>query len=105
LQGKGVAQDYAQAVTWLRKAADQGDAAAQRALGFMYENGVGVSQDYVQAHMWYNIAASRNTSGEKDDRDKAIASRDRVADKMTPEQITEAQKIAREWKPTSAPLQ
>ena len=33
----GVPQDYAEAVKWYRLAADQGDAAAQNNLGFMYE--------------------------------------------------------------------
>jgi TPR repeat protein len=39
-EGRGVSQDYAQAVTWFRKAADQGDAEAQAALGAMYANGL-----------------------------------------------------------------
>jgi len=39
--GRGVAQDDAQALTWFRKAADQGNAGAQDKLGFMYVNGRG----------------------------------------------------------------
>ena len=35
-QGHGVPQDYAAAVSWYRKAADQGDTEAQLNLGFMY---------------------------------------------------------------------
>ena len=34
--GQGVAQDYAQALDWFRKAADQGNADAQCNLGSMY---------------------------------------------------------------------
>ncbi len=34
--GRGVAQDYKQAVAWFRKAAEQGDAMAQFNLGLMY---------------------------------------------------------------------
>ncbi len=63
----------------------------------MYSNGRGVPQDYVQAYMWYNLAASRLPPGEK--RDIAVKSRDDVAEKMNPAQISEAQKLAREWKP------
>lgn len=37
--GKGVAQDFAEAVRWLRKAADQGDAKAQTGLAYMYDHG------------------------------------------------------------------
>lgn len=47
--GYGVAQDYAEAVRWYRKSADQGDKAAQFNLGVMYEMGRGVAQDYAEA--------------------------------------------------------
>ena len=62
-------------------------------LGLLYERGQGVPQDYVQAHMWLNLAASHEKiSGAVEDRDK-------LASKMTPAQIAEAQKLAREWNP------
>jgi uncharacterized protein len=48
----------------------------------------------VQAHMWLNLAASR--SGDA----TMVKSRDLVAAKMTPDQVAEAQRLAREWKPT-----
>ena len=98
--GQGVPQDFAQAVVWYRKAADQGEARAQINLGVMYEKGQGVPQDYAQAHMWRNIAASQRENAE--DRDLAAKNRDLVAAKMTPDQIAEAQRLAREWKPTKA---
>ena len=63
----------------------------------MYGEGLGVPQDYAQAHMWFNLAASRHPPGEG--RDIAVKNRDDVAKKMTPAQISEAQKLAREWKP------
>jgi TPR repeat protein len=90
--GEGVSQDFAAALPWFRKAAEQGNAGAQLGLGLMYDNGHGVRQDYVQAHMWFNL------SGAQGDAD-AIKKRDAVAAKMTPAQIAEAQKLAREWKP------
>ena len=90
--GRGVPRDYAAAISWYRKAAEQGYAAAQFNLGVMYDKGQGVPQDYVQAHKWWNLAAA---NGDAD----AIKSRDIVAKKMTPAQIAEVQKLAREWKP------
>ena len=42
-----------------RKAAEQGDARGQSALGFMYENGHGVEQDYGTAVEWYRKAAEQ----------------------------------------------
>jgi TPR repeat protein len=87
-----------EAVKWYRLAADQGLASAQGGLGWMYAQGQGVAQDYVLAHMWSNLAASR----EKDAtlRDMAIKLRDQAAAMMTPAQLAEAQRLAREWKPT-----
>ncbi len=95
--GQGVPQDYARAVGSWRKAAEQGYADAQYNLGFMYSMGRGVPQDYVQAHMWFKLAASRLPPGEK--RDIAVKNRDIIAKRLTPAQISEAQKLAREWRP------
>ena len=61
----------------------------------MYHYGRGVPQDYVQSHMWYNLAAAGLLPGE--DRDSAAENRDFVAKQMTPAQIAEAQRFAREW--------
>ena len=95
--GEGVAQDYAEAVKWYRLAAEQGYDHAQYNLGIRYDEGQGVTQDYVQAHMWFNLAASRQPRGEN--RDLAVSNRDIVEAKMTPAQVAEAQRLAREWKP------
>ena len=92
--GDGVPQDYAEAVRWYRLAADQGHARAQFKLGFMYATGDGVPQDGVQAHMWFNLAASRLT-GEA--RERAVNNRDLAAGQMTPDDLSEAQRLAREW--------
>ncbi len=96
-KGLGVPEDDAEAMKWFRKAAEQGHAGAQHNLGFMYFKGRGVPQDYVQAHMWNNLAASRSPLGEY--RDISVKGRGFVAERMTPAQISEAQKLAREWKP------
>ncbi len=93
-EGRGVPQDYAEAVRWYRRGAVQGFAGAQYNLGGMYLEGRGVPQDYVQAHMWINLAAAQ---GDEDGR-KAKA-RDKLAERMTPAQIAEAQRLAREWTP------
>ena len=96
-EGRGVSKDYVETVRWLRKAAEQGYAKAQFNLGVMYDNGRGVPQDYAHAYMWFKLAASRLPPGER--RDLAVKNRDIVAERMTPAQIAEAQKLAREWKP------
>lgn len=57
--GDGVRQDYAEAVRWYRKAAEEGHATAQCALGNRYSFGEGVPQDYAQAVHWYRKAAEQ----------------------------------------------
>lgn len=56
--GQGVAQDYAQAAIWWRKAADQGYARAQNNLGVLYTTGQGVPQSFGEAYFWQNLAAA-----------------------------------------------
>lgn len=58
-EGKGVPQDYAEAIKWFRKAAKQGDAGAKYNLGVAYGAGVGVPQDYAEAVKWYRKAAEQ----------------------------------------------
>ncbi|OGI39208.1 MAG: hypothetical protein A2140_04980 [Candidatus Muproteobacteria bacterium RBG_16_62_13] len=97
--GLGVTQDSTEAAKWYRKAADQGHTTAQSNLGHMYKKGEGVQQDTVQAHMWYNLVATRALASETVLRDLAVKTRNLLAAKMTPAQIAEAQKLAREWTP------
>ena len=127
--GWGVAQDYAEAAKWYGLAAEQGNAQAQfelgslfhdgqavpqsdaqmakwhllaggqgygpalDTLGYMYTYAEGVPQDYVMAYMWYSLAVVREGDA------SAAESRDRLSGKMTPDQIAEAERLARDWKP------
>src|SRR5258706_13016366 len=50
--GRGVPQDYAEAIRWFRKSAEQGIAKAQYALGYSYFYGQGVPQDLAEAIRW-----------------------------------------------------
>jgi len=90
LEGQGVPQDSKETFRLFRLSAEQGMAEAQYSLGVMYSEGVGVLQDNVVALMWLNIAGSNVY---KD----AVTTRNLLEKKMTPAQISEAQKLAREW--------
>jgi len=93
INGQGIQQDHKKAMKWFRKAAEQGFASAQFDLGIMYHNGEGVSQNYVQAFKWFNIAGANGNEG-------GTNNRGLVAIKMTPAQVAEAKKLAREWMET-----
>ncbi len=48
--------NYEAALIWYRKAAAQGNARAQFALGTLYEQGLGVERDQLEALNWYRLA-------------------------------------------------
>lgn len=100
-KGKGVSRDLGEAVKLYGQAADQGLPEAQFRLGIMYALGEGVQQDYVVAHAWLDLAAASSPDGAI--RNRAIESRDILAGKMAPEQISAAKELAREWKPKVTP--
>jgi uncharacterized protein len=97
-QGRGVPQDFNEAVKWYHLAADRGHGEAQYNLGLSYVKGEGVSKDYVTAHMWFNLAAAHFAPSELRKRELAVRNRDLVANRMTREQLAEAQNLARAWK-------
>lgn len=87
--GQTVEEDHARAMGLYLKAAEQGEAAAQFAIGVMYDKGTGVDKDPSQAYMWWQIAG--------DGHPHAIHNRDSIAEEMTPMQVSEGKRLAKEW--------
>ena len=71
---------------------EQNYAAAQSNLGFCYEYGEGVAEDSDEPYKWLLLAARQGDEGAK----KFMTV---LESKLTPEQIAEGQKRAREFKP------
>lgn len=90
--GRGVKQDFREAVRWYRLAAAQGEWKAQTGLAWMYAIGEGVPQDYVRAHVWFAFAA---VSASGHDAAMQAHLRDELARKMTDAQLAEAREMAR----------
>ena len=114
--GLYVAQDDAEAFRWYRRAANRiydrpGDTwihSPQYNIGVMYASGRGTAQDYVRALMWFTLAAAFGDTKPPDpfgvklvDTPKYTApeQRDRLVALMTSAQITEAERLAHEWRP------
>ncbi len=94
LEGNGVPKDIPEGVKWIQKAAEQGFGPAQNTLGLCYSKGKGVTKDYVEAYKWLNLAAAKG--GElADDAKVNLAAVERF---LTPEQVAEGQRRAREFK-------
>ena len=98
-EGTGVARDISEGIKWIRQAAEEGNAAAQNRLGSCYEKGQALPKDYVQAYKWYALAAAQDDEHATDIR-VSIA---KVESLMTKEQVSEAQQLAREFKPGRKP--
>jgi TPR repeat protein len=68
---------------------------SEAALAELYALGLGVPRDYVRALKWLNLAVASLPPG--DERDYFAESRDYLALSMTPNQIGQAQRMARDW--------
>ena len=129
--GRGVAQDYKQALEWHRKAALQGKADAQYVVGAMYYTGNAVIQDHKQAVTWFRKAAEQGHPDAQQvlglmyryhmagmPQDNVIAymlwnlaaangsmnaaeQRSAVVKSMTQEQIEEGQALSAAWRPNT----
>ena len=99
-KGIGTYQNYSDAVQWYRKCANVGIWDGQMSLGFLYAQGKGVPKDLVLAYRWFNLAAASAPENDLIHMGGDIAKqRDVVAGMMTREQVAEAQRLSREWKP------
>ena len=83
----GVLENHAEAIKFYWLAAKQGDADAQSNLGIMHANGDSVPQSNVRAYIWWSVAAAQ---GQED----AKLNRKIVVERLTPDQLTQAQQIA-----------
>ena len=84
--GSGITEDHAEAVRWFRLAAKQGDAGGAYSLGEAYAG----DRDDVHAYLWYEIAAASGDSYAS----KFAMARDKLAGRMTTQQISQARSLA-----------
>jgi uncharacterized protein len=95
-----VTADPVKGQEWWLKAANKGDSRSQAMIGKRRATGEGLPQDYVQAYKWLTLATTGAAAGyEKAAREEAVALRNTITAKMTPLQISDAQKQIREWSP------
>jgi TPR repeat protein len=87
-KGVGVKQDYVEAEYWYSRSRGQ---QAQLQLGIMYYKGEGVQKDYAEAYRYFSLAGGRYV-----DRTPAGKWRAEMASRMTPAQIAEGRRLARQ---------
>jgi len=91
-QGLGVPQNYEEALRWFRRASEQGNGGAQNHLGLMYFEGEGIAKDVIQAYKWAYLSAQQGV-------EPAMLALEFLEQQLTPEQIQEAKRLAKEWTP------
>ena len=99
-KGRGLAADAAEAARWYQLAAERDDVRAQNELGQLYFTGTGVARDYGSAYVWFSLAAGQAPL--PDNRKGLLELRNIAAARMTPEEVTAAQRRLAAWKPRAA---
>ena len=94
-RGLGVEKNSAIAFEWYRRGANLRLPAAMNNLAVAYTRGYGTPRNYVRAHMWWNLYAAESSEGRL--RSDATKQLERLEARMTPADISKAQKLAREW--------
>ncbi|MBI5685535.1 MAG: sel1 repeat family protein [Verrucomicrobia bacterium] len=94
--GEGVATNEVEAVKWFRKAGEQGDQLGQYMMGFCSQYGKGAASNLVEAHKWFSLSAAQ-------DYDLAKKTQSEIRQQMTKEQLAEAERLVREFKPQKTP--
>jgi TPR repeat protein len=94
--GLGLEPDLAQALVWLQRAAEQGEPIAQLTLGVMHLEGQEVPPSKVNAYMWFSLSAEQGV-------DSAQRRLDTLRAELTAEELDEAERLARAWKPSAPP--
>jgi len=85
--GVGILQNFGESARWLQIAATRGDPEGMLEYGRLYRDGIGVDKDLVRAYVWFNRAsAARNLD--------AVRERELITRALTPEQLSEAQKLS-----------
>jgi TPR repeat protein len=90
--GMGVVQNYKDALNWFILAAKQGHSGSQSEIAMMHERGRGVSQNFSIAYIWYSLANTTQIRGSELPLVSGYSiARDRVAAKLSPQALEQAQ--------------
>jgi TPR repeat protein len=99
--GEGVPRDHKEAARLYLLAANQGYARAQNDIGFMLGFGEGTPPpDDIEAYKWLTLAIKGYTDKNQDRLVQARKDLATLAKRMSPAQITEAERRAKAFKPT-----
>lgn len=93
-KGTGTEKDLAEAAKWYLFAAENGHPVAQFNIGAMLAAGNGTELNRVHAYKWFNLSAA---SSKGDVKEKAEHFLSVLAEKLSPEEISQAEELAAAW--------
>ena len=96
-QSNEIYMEPAEVLKVSRMSAQTGNSSAQGELCKRYQSGDGVPRNYMEAYFWCSLATARDPQYNR--REQLRGSLDSLEQKMSPQQIAEAQKRAAAWKP------
>lgn len=96
LTGNGVDKNDKKGLELFQQTASSGNPVGLFSLAQAYTLGVGVDKDLVKAHAYFNLAAARQHP-------EAVQARQMIEQQLKPEQVQEAQRVARAWRPVGNP--
>ena len=96
-----IPQDFAVARSWFLRGAQAGNSPSMYNLGIIYALGHGVTQDEIEALKWLALAAD---TGVGEDRDRALRARSRLAERLTPVEVSWAASRVEDWSRAHLPM-
>jgi len=98
-EGDGVPQNDAQVICWWSRVAERGYQDAMYGLGCVYADNESVHKDYIKAYMWFNITneCKHTVGGRVLFNPSSDEQMGWLEPSITPEEISEAERLAREW--------
>jgi S1-C subfamily serine protease len=106
--GRGVPKDFEMAARYFAQAAQQANDEAAKNIGLAFAKGQGVERNKTKAYFWLSIASLGTLSqGHADHSARALellddpaAIRDKIGQAMSAEELSEAQRLTRDWRPS-----
>ena len=98
---QNVPQDFAVARSWFLRGAQAGNSPSMHNLGVIYALGLGVTQDEIEALKWLELAAD---TGVGEERDRALRARSRLAERLTPVEVSWAASRVEDWTRAHLPM-
>jgi TPR repeat protein len=96
-KGTGTEQSISEAIYWITRSLEQGEAFAMGSLGTIMFEGNGFTRDKIEIYKWLKLATERMPEGNALEEEKERLTK--ISSEMTQEEIEEGNRRAKVWRP------